>query len=86
MEPQAYRAQIAAAIRAADATAVIIDPLAMGATRRAELAAESTADPWADDAHVKRMFADVVAAAADCDVNSILRTIKNNVERYYKYP
>jgi len=68
MEPQAYRAQIAAAIRAADATAVIIDPLAMGATRRAELAAESTADPWADDAHVKRMFADVVAAAADCDV------------------
>ena len=75
MEPQDYRAEITAAIRAADATAVVIDPLVMGAERAASLRrrgsgaeAPSAADPWAERSNVKRMFADVVAAAADADV------------------
>ena len=75
MEPQDYRAEITAAIRAADATAVVIDPLVMGAERAASLRrrgsgaeAPSAADPWAERSNVKRMFADAVAAAADADV------------------
>ena len=75
MEPQDYRAEITAAIRAADATAVVIDPLVMGAERAASLRrrgsgaeAPCAADPWAERSNVKRMFADVVAAAADADV------------------
>ena len=65
MESQDYRHLVSAAIQRADPTAIVIDPLAMGALRAAEL---TTAEPWTDDNDVRRMFGDVVAAAAAADI------------------
>ena len=68
MESQDYRGQIRAAILAADETANIVDPLEMGAVRGRELGFGEGKPSWTDDADVRKLFAEVVDAAAAADV------------------
>ena len=68
MESQDYRGQIRAAILAADAAANIVDPLEMGAVRGRELGFGEGKPSWTDDADVRKLFAEVVDAAAAADV------------------
>jgi len=68
MESQDYRSQIRSAILGADPNAVIIDPLQLGAERAAEWFTQDDPSPWQDDAHVRQMLSEVVAAAAASDV------------------
>ena len=64
------RAQIREAIVAADPKATVIDPLKLRADRAAKLYPPGTtpADSFTDDAHVRMLMADVLAAAASADV------------------
>ena len=68
MESQDYRGQIRAAILAADEAANIVDPLEMGAVRGRELGFGEGKPSWTDDADVRKLFAEVVDAAAAADV------------------
>jgi hypothetical protein len=68
MESQDYRGQMRAAILAADPNAVVVDPLQLAAERAAEWFVEDGVPPWQDDAHVRQMLSEVVAAAAASDV------------------
>eukprot|EP00927_Polykrikos_kofoidii_P028479 TRINITY_DN24861_c0_g1_i1.p1 TRINITY_DN24861_c0_g1~~TRINITY_DN24861_c0_g1_i1.p1 ORF type:complete len:194 (+),score=31.83 TRINITY_DN24861_c0_g1_i1:70-582(+) len=70
MESQDYRALLRDAVLAADPMARIVDPLALGEVRAAEWYPPGTPieNYWIDDAHVREMLAEVVAAAAASDV------------------
>jgi hypothetical protein len=68
MESQDYRSQVRSAILDADPNAVIVDPLQLGAERAAQWVTEDGASPWLNDAHVRQMLSEVVAAAAASDV------------------